>query len=36
MNGFIVKPTAAFVGSCQQAKQLQLELHKIVWKEKKF
>ena len=35
MNGFIVKPIAVFTGSCQQCKQLQLELDKMVWAEKK-
>jgi len=33
---FTVKTTAVFIGSCQQAKQLQLELDKMVWAEKKF
>jgi hypothetical protein len=36
MNRFIVKPTAVFVGNCQKAKQLKLELDKMVWAEKKF
>jgi hypothetical protein len=36
MYVFIVKPTAVFIGNCRQVKQLQLELDKMIWAEKKF
>ena len=36
MNGFIVKPTAVFIGTFQQSKELLLELDKMAWAEKRI